>query len=87
MPVASRAASSTSSPRRCSRRSRWGHLGRGLELEVHGRARRITIDLDPTDDPTHDQQELSFFNGHYDTYCYIPLIAATLVMMAWDEER
>jgi DDE family transposase len=36
---------------------------------LHGRARRITIDLDPTDDPTHGQQELSFFNGHYDTAC------------------
>jgi hypothetical protein len=36
--------------------------------------RRITIDLDPTDDPTHGQQELAFFNGHYDTYCYLPLL-------------
>ena len=36
--------------------------------------RRITIDLDPTDDPTHGQQELSFFNGHYDTWCYLPLV-------------
>jgi len=27
------------------------------------RARRITIDLAPTDDPTHGQQELAFFNG------------------------
>jgi hypothetical protein len=41
---------------------------------LHGRARRITIDLDPTDDPTHGQQELSFFNGHYDTACYLPLV-------------
>src|SRR5437879_13771338 len=24
---------------------------------LHGRARRITIDLDPTDDPTHGQQQ------------------------------
>ena len=32
-----------------------------------GRARRITIDLDPTEDATHGQQELAFFNGHYDT--------------------
>jgi hypothetical protein len=38
------------------------------------RVRRITIDLDPTDDPTHGQQELSFFNGHYDTWCYLPLV-------------
>jgi hypothetical protein len=42
---------------------------------LKGRARRITIDLDPTDDPTHGQQEFSFFNGHYDTWCYLPLVA------------
>jgi Transposase DDE domain group 1 len=42
---------------------------------LHGRARRITIDLDPTDDPTHGQQEFTFFNGHYDTWCYLPLVA------------
>jgi hypothetical protein len=40
----------------------------------HGRARRITIDFDPTDDPTHGQQEFAFFNGHYDTACYLPLL-------------
>ena len=34
---------------------------------LHDRARRITIDLDPTDDPTHGAQQLSFFNGHDDT--------------------
>ncbi len=39
------------------------------------RATRITIDLDPTDDPTHGQQELTFFNGHYDTWCYLPIVA------------
>ncbi len=37
--------------------------------------RRITIDLDPTDDPTHGQQQLTFFNGHYDTWCYMPVVA------------
>jgi Transposase DDE domain group 1 len=51
-----------------------------LVIEQHrarlgGRARRITIDLDPTDDPTHGQQEFTFFNGHYDTWCYLPLVA------------
>ena len=40
----------------------------------HGKARRIKIDFDPTDDPTHGQQQLSFFNGHYDTWCYLPLL-------------
>jgi hypothetical protein len=41
---------------------------------LHGRARLITIDLDPTDDPTHGAQQLSFFNGHYDSWCYLPLL-------------
>jgi len=37
------------------------------------KVRRITIDLDPTDDPTHGAQQLSFFNGHYDSWCYLPV--------------
>jgi len=41
----------------------------------HGRARRIALELDPTDDPTHGGQQLSFFNGHYDTWCYLPVAA------------
>jgi hypothetical protein len=40
---------------------------------LHGRARLVTIDMDPTDDPTHGAQQLSFFNGHYDTWCYLPV--------------
>jgi DDE family transposase len=39
------------------------------QRRLKGRATRITIDLDPTDDPTHGQQEFTFFNGHYDTWC------------------
>lgn len=35
--------------------------------------KRITIDLDPTDDPTHGAQQLTFFNGHYDSWCYLPV--------------
>ncbi len=42
---------------------------------LKGRVTRITIDLDPTDDPTHGQQEFTFFNGHYDTWCYLPIVA------------
>jgi hypothetical protein len=38
------------------------------------RVRRITLDFDPTDDPTHGQQEFTFFNGHYDTWCYLPVV-------------
>jgi hypothetical protein len=49
---------------------------------LHGRARRITIDLDPTDDPTHGAQQLTFFNGHYDSWCYLPLLA----FLTFDDE-
>ena len=54
--------------------ARVGHALADLVIEQHrarlgGRARRITIDLDPTDDPTHGQQELAFFNAYYDTWC------------------
>jgi len=42
---------------------------------LKGRAARITLDLDPTDDPTHGQQEFTFFNGHYDSWCYLPVVA------------
>lgn len=38
------------------------------------RVRRITLDLDPTDDPTYGQQELAFFNGHYHNWCYLPVV-------------
>ncbi len=41
---------------------------------LRGRARLVTIDLDPTDDPTHGAQQLSFFNGHYDGWCYLPVM-------------
>jgi hypothetical protein len=41
---------------------------------LHGRARLITLDLDPTDDPTHGTQQLTFFNTHYDTWCYLPVM-------------
>jgi len=38
------------------------------------RVRRIAVDLDITADPTHGVQQLTFFNGHYDTFCYLPLL-------------
>jgi hypothetical protein len=41
---------------------------------LHGRAELVTIDLDVTDDPTHGAQQLSFFNSHFDTWCYLPLL-------------
>ncbi len=64
-----------------------GHLLADTVIEQHrrrlkGRAARITIDLDPTDDPTHGQQEFTFFNGHYDTWCYLPIVAT----VSFDDE-
>jgi hypothetical protein len=35
--------------------------------------REIVLDFDPSEDPTHGQQELAFFHGYYGTYCYLPL--------------
>lgn len=40
-----------------------------------GRARVVTIDMDQTDDPTHGEQQLALFNGYYDSWCYLPLLA------------
>ena len=56
-------------------------------LERHRRrrrkVRRITVDLDVTDDPTHGAQQLAFFNRFYDTWCYLPLLA----FLTFDRER
>lgn len=38
------------------------------------KARTVTLDFDPTDDPTHGQQEFSFYHGHYGGHCFLPLI-------------
>jgi hypothetical protein len=34
--------------------------------------RRLTLDVDTFDDPTHGQQQLTFFHGYYDQYQYLP---------------
>ncbi len=34
----------------------------------------IILDVDPTDDPTHGQQVLSFFHGYFDQHQYFPLL-------------
>jgi hypothetical protein len=33
----------------------------------------IVLDMDHSEDATHGQQELSFYNHHYRHYCYLPL--------------
>jgi hypothetical protein len=64
-------------------------LGEALADTVIGRhqrrqrkARLITIDVDVTADPTHGAQQLTFFNGFYDTWCYLPLVAT----LTFDQE-
>ena len=34
--------------------------------------RHLTLDIDPFDDPTHGQQQLTFFHGYYGQYQYLP---------------
>lgn len=46
------------------------------------KAKRITIDFDPTDDPTHGSQQLSLFSAFYDTWCYLPLAG----FLSFDDE-
>lgn len=36
--------------------------------------RRIVLDFDGTDDPTHGAQQLSMFRGYYDHHMYHPLV-------------
>ncbi len=47
-----------------------GHHRRRLR----GKVARITVDMDPTDDPTHGQQEFAFYNAHYGNWCYLPVV-------------
>ena len=56
-------------------------LGRGFETFVIERLRRrhrhvrlVTIDLDGTVDPAHGQQPFAFYNGYYESWCYLPLL-------------
>jgi len=44
------------------------------KMRLGGRARLVTIDLDPTDTDTFGAQQLSFFNTHYDNWCYLPML-------------
>ncbi len=59
-----------------------GSVIRRHAKRLRHRADRVTIDLDPTDDPTHGAQQLSFFNGHYDTWCYLPVMG----FVSFDDE-
>jgi len=36
--------------------------------------RHLTLDLDAFDDPTHGQQQLTFFHGYYEQHQYLPIV-------------
>jgi hypothetical protein len=36
--------------------------------------KHLTFDIDVFDDPTHGQQQLTFFHGYYDQYQYLPRV-------------
>ncbi len=57
-------------------------MGRRLEeatlaylARSHRAPKLVTLDMDPTEDPTHGQQQFAFFNGYYDSWCYLPAFA------------
>jgi len=35
--------------------------------------RRVTLDIDSSESPVHGAQELSAYNGHFESVCYHPL--------------
>jgi hypothetical protein len=42
------------------------------QLPLH--TKQVILDVDPTDDPCHGQQQFECFNGFYDNHCYLPLL-------------
>ena len=49
------------------------------------RVRRITIDVDPTEDRTHGQQCFAFYNAFYGSSCYLPMV--TTVQFGQEKEH
>ena len=49
-------------------------LGQFVSGRLESPPKRIVIDCDATDDPTHGQQELEYFHGYYECHCYLPLL-------------
>jgi hypothetical protein len=49
-------------------------LAESVVAQLPAETSHVYLDLDATLDPCHGQQELCLFDGHYDTYCYLPLL-------------
>jgi hypothetical protein len=48
-------------------------MGGAIDGRRRDASQEIILDIDSSEDPTHGQQELAFFNGHYDSWMYHPL--------------
>jgi len=49
-------------------------LARQVVAALPSGTKNIVLDIDEMEDACHGQQEFIFFNAHYDTYCYLPLL-------------
>ena len=47
-------------------------LARPVHRFLSSPPQHLTLDIDPFDDPTHGQQQLTFFHGYYEQYQYLP---------------
>ncbi|MCY4123509.1 MAG: transposase [Acidobacteria bacterium] len=75
-PTLSRFENAVTAARSTAWRTSWPRgSSRGIGRRVDGRARCITTDLDPTDDPTHGAQQYTLFNAYYDNWYYLPRLA------------
>ena len=48
-------------------------IGGAIDGRHRDSSDELVLDVDSSGDPTHGQQELAFFNGHYDSWMYHPL--------------
>lgn len=44
-----------------------------IERHPERDVKSVLLDIDSSEDPTHGQQEFTFFNAFYKSYCYLPL--------------
>jgi DDE family transposase len=49
-------------------------IARCVVGQLPRKTKTVTLDIDAYDDPCHGQQQLEFFNAHYDSHCYLPLV-------------
>ena len=49
-------------------------LVEGFVQQQRRRPKRLVLDIDPTDDPCHGQQQGALFNGFYGQHMYLPML-------------